>query len=106
MKDIIKENRGDIESIIEAVIPLENNGSNPIWNVSAREILRGILQYCLETDSLNSKQVRSLIELKPKNLVKLLEDIEGTETAIGFLTSSEMQSLNYISNLKRHIRTL
>ena len=89
-------NTKEIVEIVEKVIP---TNKEPIWTDSAKTILKGILVYCVKTDQKSLAQVKKMLQLDPKVLIKKLEKYEETGKAICYLSASKDQSKMYLINL-------
>lgn len=90
----------DLKSIVSTLIPRSPDEKEPIWTDSARAVLEGILLYCIATDQKKLSLVQKMIKMNQKDLLKKFKEINGTETAIAFLSASESQVGNYLSNFQ------
>ena len=87
-----------LKSVVATIIPRSPEEKEPIWTDSARGIMEGILTYCIAVGKPTISEVKRLMKLPFKELRKELKRVEGTETAVQFLSASDTQVSNYMSN--------
>jgi len=98
------EDMNELESIIATIIPRSPDEKEPIWTDSSRGILKGILIYCIATNQKNMKLVNDMIHFAPNVLKRKLKEVEGTETAIQYLSAGETQVANYMSSFVSKVK--
>jgi len=94
----------DLDSIVSTIIPNSPEEKEPIWTDSAKGILKGILIYCMATNQKSLAQVKKMITWKPNKLKKELSKIKGAEIAVQYLSASETQVANYMSNFVSRVK--
>ncbi len=93
----------DIDSMIASIITRNPDEKDTIWTDTARDILKGILIYCIVNDKKTNIVVKQLIKLSPSQLANKLEGVQGAEIAYGHLTSSESQAGIFMSNFRSKV---
>ena len=94
----------ELKSIVATIIPRVVEEKEPIWTDSARGILEGILIYCIATDKKSLAQVKEMITWKPSKLRKEITKVNGAEIAVQYLSASETQVANYMSNFVSKVK--
>jgi len=94
----------ELKSIVATLIARSPDEKEPIWTDSARGILEGILVYSIATDQKTLQNVKEMITWKPNKLRKELMKVTGTEIGVQYLSASETQVANYMSNFVSKVK--
>jgi type IV secretory pathway TraG/TraD family ATPase VirD4 len=71
----------DINSICATLIPDPAGKQDPYWQISARQLLAGILHYCFLNNWRTNRALWNFLTLPRKELYKLLSQCSGTKMA-------------------------
>ncbi len=88
----------DIKSMVSTIIPRSPSEKEPIWTDSAQGILESILIVCIANNKKTLSEVKKMITWIPEKLLSAFSEVEGTEIGQQYLSASETQVANYMSN--------
>lgn len=88
----------DIKGVVATIIPENNSNSDPIWLKMPRDILEGILHYCIKHGKENHQTVKKMIQMGHEELLKKLKGVKGAEQACIHLSTDEKNISNYMSS--------
>lgn len=88
----------DIKSMVSTIIPRSPSEKEPIWTDSAQGILESILIVCIAKNKKTLSEVKKMITWIPEKLLTAFSEVEGTEIGQQYLSASDTQVANYMSN--------
>ena len=105
MKITIKIDRDtDLKMLVSILIP--DIDIDIIWTCSARSLLEGTLAYCIATNQESISYIDTMTKWEYSKLKEELTGIEGAETALQYLSASENQVANYMSNFASKVQSI